>query len=69
VTYSDQGEPTEHPSALTPAGVVDSYGSAFGALRGRNKWRRAGAFIIALVIFGPLLVVVIGFAMILIRAL
>jgi hypothetical protein len=62
-------ERQEALSALTPAGMIESYGSAFGSIRGRSRWRRFGAIAIALLILSPFLVMAIGYSMMLIRAL
>ncbi|MCU1468798.1 MAG: hypothetical protein JWM72_4726 [Actinomycetia bacterium] len=67
--YTTNAEPQEVPSALTPAGVIQSYGSAFASLRGRSRWRRFGAIAIALMILSPLVVMAIGYSMMFIRAL
>jgi hypothetical protein len=56
--------PTVEPSLLTPAGIIQGYGSAFRSMRGSTRRRRIAATVFAVLIFVPSLVVIIGFGMV-----
>jgi hypothetical protein len=67
-TSNETSEPSQYPSTLTPAGIVQSYGNLFGAIHGRSRRRQIGALVLALLIVTPLLFVGVGVAMIILRA-
>ena len=65
-TYSRQVEPPEVVSALTPAGMIQSYGNIFAATRSARGWRRVAAIAITSLMCLPLLIIAIGFVLMII---
>jgi hypothetical protein len=52
-------EPTEQPSLLTPAGVVQGHGTMFRAARSSNRRQRRAGLAVASVYLLPLFVLAI----------
>ena len=71
-TESARGIPTEvadFPSPITPAGIVQGYGNIFRAMRSPRRGRRIGAIVFTAVFLLPTIVIVVGYAVMLLRAL
>ena len=68
-TACTPGEIADYPSPITPAGVVNGYGNIFRAMRSQSRARRLGAIAFTLVFLLPIVVVIVGYSMMLLRAL
>jgi hypothetical protein len=60
--------PTVEPSLLTPAGMIQGYGNVFRPMRGASRRRRVAALAFAVLVVLPGLVVIIGFAMMIVHS-
>ena len=63
------GEPSDYPSPITPAGVVQGYGNIFRAMRSQSGARRLMAIAFTLLVLFPMFVIVVGYSMMLLHAL
>jgi hypothetical protein len=68
-SQSPPGQASDYPSPITPAGVVQGYGNIFRAMRGQSRSRRLGAISFTLLFLFPIFVIIIGYTVMLLRAL
>ena len=61
-------EGAEYPSPITPAGIVQGYGNIFRAMRSPSRGRRVGAIVFTVIFCLPLTVLVVGYAVMFLRA-